>query len=307
MHLTKSFARRAFTLIEMLVVIALLLILLTVAAAMFPRFAENQRIVKGADQIQGWLLIAKQRALRDRRPTGIRFVGAPGQPITEMIYIQQADDYSGGRYVQPGPLFSFDPVRGYLCNFQGPGVDFFGAAGPSQPDLWTVQPGDYIEFFGGGLVHEISFVESPTSLRVHRNSSRPPFTPLAGTSNYRIIRQPRPVAGEAPLQLPQNIVVDTRPGRSRDLPQRNNLMEILFAPGGGVVGQGTTTGGNIILWVRDVTKEDNVLPPVPPEGSPLLVSIHTRTGLVAVHPVNTAATTPNDYYLFTTDGRSSGL
>ncbi len=75
--------------------------------------------------------------------------------------------------------------------------------------------------------------------------------------------------------------------------------EILFAPGGGVTGQGTTTGGNIVLWLRDVTKDNASM-----EGSPLLVSIHTRTGLVAVHPVNIAGP---DFYAFTKDGRSSGL
>jgi prepilin-type N-terminal cleavage/methylation domain-containing protein len=315
--------RWAFTLIEMLVVIALILILLTIAAAMFPRFAENHRIVKGADQLQGWLLNAKQRALRDRLPTGVRFLIEQGV-VKEMLYVQQVEDYTAGRFVALQQPFT-DP-RGFVCNFQG--VDFRGPGlRDDAPENWTVQAGDYLEFFGGGLVREIWWVPDATRVYIPPTSTPPPQTPPTGTSSYRIIRQPRPVAGESPLTLPQNIVIDPRPIRSQDVPLRrvyfagqagsptNNprpareFAEILFAPGGGVVGKGTTSRENIILWVRDVTKDDSPL-----ESAPLLVSIHIRTGLISVHPVDPTSGNqflPPDprctWFNFTRDGRSSGL
>src|SRR5262245_3604115 len=98
MRLSSSSPRRwAFTLIEMLVVITLILILMTIAAAMFPRFAENQRVIKGADQVSLALLNAKQRALRDRLPTGVRFEFDAAGRANRMIYVRQVDDYVNGR------------------------------------------------------------------------------------------------------------------------------------------------------------------------------------------------------------------
>lgn len=295
-RLSSTRARRwAFTLIEMLVVVALILILLTITAAMFPRFAESQRITKGADQLSGRLLNAKQRALRDRKPTGVRITAN-----NELVFIQQPDDFSTvGRCTgtQPGLGVVFEP-----------GVDLTGGHSTEPQHLWAVQRGDYLEVNGGGLVRQITDVATSgnvTRLLVVDWNTRP-----VPPGPYRIIRMPRLVAGERPVQLPQNIVIDLgEPGRIRSLnvPQRTitgipPIYEILFEPGGRVVGQGTSTGDNILLWVRDTTRNDSALPI---EGSPLLVSIHTRTGMIAVHPVNTGD--PTNYYLFTKDGRSSGL
>ncbi len=310
--------RWAFTLIEMLVVVALILILLTIAAAMFPRFAENQRIVKGADQISQTLLIAKQRALRDRKPTGIRFMVDQQNRVTELVYVQQLDDFAVGHYTQGAQ--NPDPVNGYLCMFTA-AVDFTGggASNLEAPDQAPVTAGDHIEFLGGGLVHEIWWVSNRSQLYIAPWSSRPPQVsaplPTSGP-NYRIIRQPRRISGERPLQLPQNIAIEG--SLSQNVPMRRvyygnpagytpsnpdsrtnvKFFEVLFEPGGRVAGKGTASGDNIILWVWDTTKT------TPQEGSPLLVSIHTRTGMIAVHPVNPP---PGDPYLFTKDGRSSGL
>lgn len=303
MHNRTTGARRgAFTLIEMLVVIALILILLTIAAAMFPRFAENHRILKGADQIATMLLNARQRALRDGKPVGVR-IEFEGNSTTanRLIFIKQVDDFSqantrcNGGTGQPdqvqvaftGTPFRFDPT-------------YYSAGG--QADLAPVLNGDYLEVNGGGLVTMI--------VRVANNNTLITRSPIAA-GPYRIIRQPRAVEGEAALDLPQNIVVrEVAAQGSQNLPvrsvslydsngntQRRDYVEILFAPGGGVVGRGTTSGENIILWVQDSTKPGL-------EGSPLLVSVHTRTGMVAVHSVNIAGP---DLYSFTRDGRSSGL
>jgi prepilin-type N-terminal cleavage/methylation domain-containing protein len=68
-------ARRGFTLVEMLVVMGLIVVLagLTVAVAESGAFG-SQKVVTGADRVSGWLLIAKQRALRDGKPRGVRFL-----------------------------------------------------------------------------------------------------------------------------------------------------------------------------------------------------------------------------------------
>src|SRR3989442_1738471 len=97
-----SSRRRAFTLVEMLVVLALILMLTAVAIAFIPRVTERQKTARGADQLQGWLFIARQWAKRDGRPTGLRIQQGRIYPSaaspnanyrTELQYIQQPAPY----------------------------------------------------------------------------------------------------------------------------------------------------------------------------------------------------------------------
>ena len=46
--------------------------------AVAPRFGERQRPSRGAGQLQSWLNLAKNRALRDQRPRGIRLPPVSG-------------------------------------------------------------------------------------------------------------------------------------------------------------------------------------------------------------------------------------
>lgn len=71
--------------------------------------------------------------------------------------------------------------------------------------------------------------------------------------------------------------------------------EILFAPSGAVIGP--AAGADLIcLWLGN---QSGTVPPV-------LVTIRTRTGLIAVHPVNYNAAL-GDYYYFARDTRASGM
>src|SRR5207248_9565455 len=93
--------RRAFTLVEMLVVIAVMVALLGLVAAVAPRFNERQRPSKGAGQLQSWLNLAKNRALRDQRPRGIRLpplLNSPAEAsyVTEVQFIELPEVFTGG-------------------------------------------------------------------------------------------------------------------------------------------------------------------------------------------------------------------
>jgi len=296
--------RPAFTLIEMLVVITIILVLAALAAGYFVFSQDHQKAVGGTDRLSGWLLNSKQRALRDRRPTGVRLNIDPATGfVSELVYVQQPDDYAVG--------FCNAVTNSNAVSFGG-GADFQGgAAYPGEIDASTVQAGDYLEFFGGGGVHQITQVVDGQDLLLASNVT------VAGTTHYRIIRQPRRLPSEDALDLPAEVVLDMSINPATSLPWSLNVpqrplidyppsqggaqrvlpaAEIVFAPGGNVVGQGSG-GDKVVLWVRD-PKQPNAL-----GGTPLLVSVQIRTGFIGVNPV---APAPN-YYLYTQDARVSGL
>lgn len=64
--------RRGFTLVEMLVVMAIILALAAITLAFLPTALDKDRVTRGTGNLQSWLGIAKQWAARDNAPRGIR-------------------------------------------------------------------------------------------------------------------------------------------------------------------------------------------------------------------------------------------
>ena len=116
------------------------------------------------------------------------------------------------------------------------------------------------------------------------------------------------MVGEQPLLFPRDVVIDLRPsmllsdgvtitdGGISQLP--GNSPDIVFNQRGQVIGA-NGIGGKIILRLRNGDRECN-------DGDQLLITIHTRTGLITTHPVNVDPPF-GDPYLFVRDGKSSGM
>jgi prepilin-type N-terminal cleavage/methylation domain-containing protein len=298
--------RRGFTLIELLVVIALLLLLAALAVMLIPGMTDNARAARGGTQVQQWLTVARQRALRDRAPRGLRLFPDKTDPkfVRELQYIEQPEDF----IVQPGGAFPFRRIEvdANLAKLEAAAAgapDFTGGQDPLQPLLWPVQKGDYLEINGVGLPFLITKVNA-TSLEL----ASPVALPIPLTTHYRIVRAPRP-AGDEQLQMPEGIAIDVSTNAmdwdiAPGVKYRNPLpvdpltgaIDILFAPSGAVIGRGTNVD-TIYLWVRDsnlpLFQRDNTI-----------VAVFTRTGAVAAHPADNSTPDP---YRFTKDGRASGL
>jgi prepilin-type N-terminal cleavage/methylation domain-containing protein len=288
----------AFTLIEMLVVIAIILIITAIGVLAIPS-AQDRSMQSGADQLQGWLLIAKQRAKREGRPTGLRILfDATTQQASQCQYIYQPDDVRiPGSTCRCGTIGVEGPAgASFNVSFTGANVNLVNAG---------VQAGDYLEFNRGGGVYQIATV-LPVALTLVNTGPKPPnlysaavtnqvSNPTASTSEYRIIRQPVLLPGEETLQLPDGVVIDQN--QSLNIPTRGNFSEVLFSPQGGLVGRGTGSDGLCVLWIAN-TKNASAFP--------LLVAIQTHTGFVGVFQENTDPAKGNKY-ANCRDGRASGL
>src|SRR4051812_40792408 len=110
--------RRGVTLIELLIVLALLATLATLIIAAAPRFGERQRATQGAALLQSVLNLPRQRALRDGRPVGIRLPSqGPPNPtpfyVRELLYIEMPDENIGGTVMVPFDYFNpYSPEPG---------------------------------------------------------------------------------------------------------------------------------------------------------------------------------------------------
>src|SRR5438067_6051213 len=99
--MTPHFRREpaGFTLIELLVVIAIIVFLAALLIAFFPSINAQTAEANGAVDLQGWLNIARQKAIRNQNPYGLRlWVQSQNMPlgwVTECQYIEQPDDFPG--------------------------------------------------------------------------------------------------------------------------------------------------------------------------------------------------------------------
>lgn len=313
--------RPAFTLIEILVVLALIGVLAGLAIYFVPSFQTSERAARGGSNVQGWLQAARQRAIRDKAPRGIRLLyDATLDGWNRAQYLEQPDDLGGGSYydtvtttflnlqLRPPPdnsankvwvtnnngtpAFNFGPkVNGRLSGQDG--VNFTADDPPAQV-------GDYLEIDGVGLSHYIMDsarsdpIGAPTRFDMLVLAFDLPQRLTTNASNFRIMRRPRAVGDEI-FDLPKTIYIDraVHNGYASTLNFLEGYgagdLDIMFSPTGAVM-PGGYTKQHIVLWVRS-TDYANAL-----EGEPTLVVIYINSGLVAAYPAN-PGNTGNPYDL----------
>ena len=277
--------RRGFTLVELMVAIVIIIILATITVLFLPNVNEQTRAARGADQVQGWLLLAKQWALRDQSPRGLRAVeDPPGSGLVRsFVYVEQ-------------PEVLVPRVNGNVAQMSA-NANIVTLAAPYSQLSTQLRAGDYLQALGGPvrLITAIAAgnqgqAQPPTLLTLQ--SAFP--NAVAATQNYRFFRQPTPMANESPLEFrDRGVIVDL--SGSKLPPDSTGFRTILFHPNGSVIGTGATEH-RIILYVRDENADRS-------QGSPTLISVNTRTGFISAHPVNFSG----DPFYFTRDDRASGM
>src|SRR6185369_3311870 len=99
---------------------------------------------------------------------------------------------------------------------------------------------------------------------------------------------PQLIQGERDIALPNNVGITiakcSMDGKQpTGLPGAGPDFDIIFNPSGGLAANAWGTD-KVILYVRDTA-----LPDDPTKGSPSLICIYVRTGLIAAHPVDPTA------------------
>jgi prepilin-type N-terminal cleavage/methylation domain-containing protein len=288
-------SRAGFTLVELLVVMSLILVLATLVVGLAPSIRRDARVTNAIEQVQGWLLIAKQRAYRDRVPRGVRVVVPTGSTTaTELAYIEQPENITG----KFAKITDWTPPMGMT-----PGS---GARKTLQIDTGfttdvDISPGDFIKipeaFREPSCGHFINTTTggATSGTLTLATAVSPDNTNLTIFSSYTVVRRFRPMIGEPVLQLGKDVNInlalsgDPSAIAANNMTNNTALTDIMFGPTGQLVGSASS---KVVLTISDVSNT--------PVG---LITVFSRTGLIATHPVSPGV----DPFLYTKDPRSAGL
>ena len=267
--------RSAFTLIELLIVVSIILILMTFTAAAVNFALEGEKVSSATGQIQSYLEGARSRAIKAGEPRGVRFYLDPNLSgsvatgvVTTMVYIAPGETWTEGNVrlertaANPtlATIIAGSPDSGWW-ELKKRGLLFNNLRvriPNSRSGSWYSINVDAIDTTGSSPP---SFTPSnPFPLKI---TITPPFRDPAtnsansviafaggGPSTYRIELAPS-VLPRAPVLLPKGTVLDLvssrYPGLSvvgltSTVTSPLPYFDIMFTPRGTVMGSAAATG-----------------------------------------------------------------
>jgi len=296
--------RQGFTLIEMLVVMALIAGLAAIAMIVAPGAMNKDRAATAVAQIQGALQISRARAIRDGLPRGVRFVYDPTKLnpnlVTEYQYIEVAPMFvpnPGGSlgvlpyaptsppYVQFNYTLNSGNVTSRTCTINAlDGSHIAPVAAATSlylPTLGTLHIVDVSKTTVAGTTVTLTLYTYPDEQLGAETQWR--------TYDFGLNGGIRTLLGEPTIQLPYASCVDlnlSSPGGGKDC-------DILFTSSGLIDSNSSTNGaGQIFLWVRDPNKPQPTFgnsTTYTSAGEMLAVSIKAKSGGIGAAPVDWGA------------------
>ena len=294
--ISTPFFRRGFTLVELLVVMAIFAVIATIGIYAMQPFSARSTVTNSGIIVQQWLNAAKMRAVRNRVPCGIRLlpgdeiVADDGTPlpsmVTKCVFIEQPDDILGAGIVTDGA----DKMR------------FTLPANSAMPA--TLPPRSFLEV-NGGTLHEI---ESGGGTTIRLVNQFPYAIPQNSGVLYRIILPPliststsATASTQEVLRLQRGSAINLTANSSLNVAPNNvpaNFttpyalsvlsppLDIMFAPNGAVT-TANINGDKIALWITGTRRNNSTTLPIDPmQGQPTIVVIATRTGAIGAFPAD---------------------
>lgn len=182
------------TLVELLIVIAVMVILLGLGLPLLKTGLAGRRIREASRQLNTYVEVAKSMAAETGRPAGlilpVKTVPENGLPFVTEVFLAQV------------PLPYAGDVVGARATISatGNGAAFNAAYSASLPVL--IRPGDQIRFDYRGILHNIDTINGYAI-----TFSGAPLPPSGATLPYQIYRQPEK-SSSAPLQLAPGSAID---------------------------------------------------------------------------------------------------
>lgn len=244
--------RSGYTLIELLVALAIILGVMSLVVAIYPNYSQREDLYRSTDILRNAIMRARQWALRDKAITGIQIETSPGN-FGATIKMVQSPPKIYGTVTSLKIELATNGVN--LKKFVG---NTWTAPTPFDPDL---NQGDYLYLSGHGGFF-ISAV--PTKglnewfLPIYNFSDLPNPLPRS----FEIIRNPSPLKGEPIITLSPTVFIDlsgaTTNGmilfndKGQSMPQNVGFLKIRIAQ----TDSGSPLPSNHTM---DLTTADNVI------------------------------------------------
>jgi prepilin-type N-terminal cleavage/methylation domain-containing protein len=279
--------RRGVTLVELLVVMAIITALGALALMIAPGIANQDNTLKGTADVQASLKIAQGMAGAARQPRGVRLISpTAGAIVTELQYLESPP------VLVPDPLVLVSkPAPGDTTGVNGPRVEFRydtnanGAVTNRHCYIVGLNADQEPQVVDGStlvlpLLNSFSRINTPITV-IPATATPPaprmlevtlsvyPDAALGEGTSYRtyhfgLYGPARPLLGEPTIQLPKNIGVDLQLCSPAAMPLAGppyQNYDIVFAPSGQRIATASVPGSSqVFLWVRDYTKVPSMLP-----------------------------------------------
>ena len=236
-----SLPRSAFTLIEMLVVVSIMMILVAAGASVFRPANDSRRIREAARSINVYLSSARNRAMETGRPCGVMLRIFNGAAVMTLDQCEIPPCYCGENVTSVAEV-----------TYNAPNLEVtFRANSSGTPETLPakmVQPGDLIQLNHQGPMYSI---DNPGSLdngylaggtatvtaKLYGTATNQliPWDATSKTVPFHIYRSPVK-SGRTPQQLPASTVIDLNAsGLGSILFEDDQDIMILFSPNGSVL------------------------------------------------------------------------
>jgi prepilin-type N-terminal cleavage/methylation domain-containing protein len=270
--------RQAFTLVEMLVVITVLLVLAGITVTSINITLEGERVRSSARQLQSYLLGARDRAAYSQLPRGVRFeTGDLTDPANYRF-----EDINGNGQLDSGENINGNHI--YLPNNTPPFIPVWDRMGPHQA------PNHPPPHLTNWLVIDPPFADPMPDPQ--RDPNLPHITTEVAArfdeGDYRLTLTPRILPSVEPIQFANGVVIDMGFSRPPDASWSwmtgNTYRDIMFSPQGSVIGP-PATAGVVHFLLNDQADITRGLTPWDPrnESDKRIITLFTRTGNVTTN------------------------
>ncbi|MDE2098968.1 MAG: prepilin-type N-terminal cleavage/methylation domain-containing protein [Patescibacteria group bacterium] len=319
--------RHGFTMLELLVAIGIILLMTSLAVAVFTTTMNADRIRSSARQVQSALAGARDRALRAGRD-------APGSG--------QFGNQRGLRFMVDNPpllpagtaTVSQMMYVGNLAPFAGTASLFYDSRGAPRELHGTAN--QWVSLFNQGVLTNNSTVQLNHDGRWYGIASAPttvttgpgaPYdvmqlsadyltaSPSTGTAGTAVTTPVNPfcaiqlgnatLPGAQPITLSSSIVINLNNSSNVPAYAATGYFDIMFSPRGVVTGSASAKGLIHLFLAESTDVIAGVAPTAPASKDKLICTLSTRTGNVATYPVNVSGASP-DLYLFAKQGFVAG-